>query len=74
MAVTSTPVSTDLVLVMNYGTSASGKLLSKDRVFKSINPLANNENLYSAAQELLSLQEKANLSIQRRDVAELTQA
>lgn len=74
MAVNSTPVSTDLVLVMDFGTTAAGKPLTKDRVFKSVNPLTSNENLYSAAQVLLGLQEKTNLSIQRRDIAELDQA
>ncbi|HWP97970.1 MAG TPA: DUF1659 domain-containing protein [Syntrophomonadaceae bacterium] len=74
MSVTSTPVSTDLVLVMDNGISATGKAQTKDQVFKSVNTLASNDEMYSAAQVLLALQEKTNLSVQRRDTVELIQS
>lgn len=72
MAVISVPVSSSLVLVLDYGVNSAGKTLTKERVFKSVDPASNSENVYAAAQVFLGLQEKPNIAVQRRDVVELS--
>ncbi len=74
MAVTATPLSSDLVLVMDNGTGASGQQLSIKRTFKSVKSAASNADLYAVAQDILGLQEKTNLAIQRQDIVELENA
>ncbi|MEN6328124.1 MAG: DUF1659 domain-containing protein [Syntrophomonas sp.] len=74
MAVTATPLSSDLVLVMDNGTGASGQQLSVKRTFKSVKSAAANADLYAVAQDILGLQEKTNLAIQRQDTVELENA
>ncbi len=73
MAVTSTPISSELVLVMDYGTNSTGKQQSKERSFKSLDPDSSGDNVYAAAQIILALHEKNHLSIQRRDLVELSE-
>ena len=71
MAITATPTATDLILVMNNGTGASGQQLTISRTFGDIKPAAANADFYSVAQSLLALQSKTNIAIQRRDVNEI---
>ena len=71
MAVTTTSLSSDLVLLMDAGIGVSGKPLSKSRTFKNVKADASNEDLYEVAQALIDLQSRENNSIQRRDVVEL---
>ncbi|KUG03212.1 hypothetical protein ASZ90_019311 [hydrocarbon metagenome] len=71
MAVTSIPVTSEMVLVMDNGIGASGQQLKKNRVYKYVKTAANSEDVFSVAQSLLDLQEKTNLSIQRNDSSEL---
>lgn len=74
MAVTATPLSSDLVLVMDNGTGAGGQQLSIKRTFKSVKSAASNADLYAVAQDILGLQAKTNLAIQRQDTVELENA
>lgn len=71
MAVTTTSLSSDLVLVMDAGIGASGQPLSKNRIFKNLKTNATNEDVYEVAQTLVGLQSKDNNAIQRRDTVEL---
>ncbi len=71
MAVSANTVSTDLVLIMDNGTGASGQQLFKNRSFKNVKPEAADEDIYAIAQDLLGLQDKINLAVQRRDIVEL---
>lgn len=71
MAVTSTSISSDLVLLMDNGIGASGQPLSKSRVFKNLKASATNDDVYDVAQTLIDLQSKENNAIQRRDTVEL---
>ena len=71
MAVSANTVSTDLVLIMHNGTGASGQQLFKNRSFKNVKPEAADEDIYAVAQDLLGLQDKINLAVQRRDIVEL---
>ncbi len=71
MAISAIPATTDLILVMDNGFGASGQQLSINRTYKDVKTDADNEKMYSVAQNLISLQESVNLSIQRRDVSEL---
>lgn len=71
MAISANIVATDLVLVMDNGTGASGQQLSKNRAFTKVKPDAANEDIYAVAQDLLSLQDKTSISVQRRDIVEI---
>ena len=71
MAVNSSIVSTDLVLVMDNGIGAAGQQLFKNRSFKKVKPEAANEDIYAIAQDLLGLQDKTNVAVQRRDIVEI---
>ncbi len=71
MAVSANTVSTDLVLIMHNGTGDSGQQLFKNRSFKNVKPEAADEDIYAVAQDLLNLQDKINLAVQRRDIVEL---
>ncbi len=71
MAVTTIPVTTEMVLVMDNGIGASGQQLKKNRVYKYVKTTADSEDVFSVAQSLLGLQEKTNLSIQRNDSSEI---
>ena len=71
MAVSTTSLSSDLVLVMDAGTGANGQPLSKNRIFKNVKTSATNEDVYAVAQTLVGLQSKTNNAIQRRDTVEL---
>ncbi len=73
MAVNAIPVATDLVLVMDNGIGVSGQQLSIARTYKDVKTDADNGNIYSVADSLLSLQEAAKIAVQRRDVVELTE-
>lgn len=71
MAVSASTVSTDLVLVMDNGTGASGQPLFINRSFKRVKPDASNDDIYAVAQSLLGLQTKDEVAVQRRDIVEL---
>lgn len=71
MAVSTNIISTDLVLVMDNGIGASGQQLVKNRSFKKVKPEAANEDIYAVAQNLLGLQDKTNVAVQRRDIVEI---
>ncbi len=68
MAVTTTPLGSELVLVMDNGIGASGQQLTKNRTYREVKPDATNENLYLVAGQLIGLQQRTNLSIERRDL------
>jgi len=71
VTISSTPVASELVLVMDNGTGASGKQLTKNRVVDHIKTTAANEDVFIIAQGFLALQDKTNLSVQRNDASEL---
>ena len=71
MAVTATAISSDLVLVMDNGTGASGQPLSVTRVFRNVKTAASNDDVYSVAESILGLQSKTNNAIMRRNLVEL---
>lgn len=74
MAINEIPVATDLVLVMDNGIGASGQQLIINRTFKDVKTNADNEKVYSVANDLVSLQEAAKIAVQRRDTLELEEA
>jgi len=71
MAITATPTATDLILVMNNGTGASGQQLTISRIFGDVKPAATHADVYNVAQSLLGLQSKAHIAVQRRDFNEI---
>ncbi|MGE5391923.1 MAG: DUF1659 domain-containing protein [Deltaproteobacteria bacterium] len=71
MAITATPVGSELILVMDNGIGASGQQLVKNRVYSDVKASAADADLYSVAQSLLGLQEKTGLAVQRRNLVEI---
>ena len=74
MAVNSTPVASDLVLVMDNGTGANGQQLQKKRQYTDVKTSATDEDVFAVAQDLLSLQQTTCLAIQRMNTLELSEA
>ena len=74
MAVLSTPVSSELVLVMDNGVGASGQALFVSRAIKDVKPDALDQDVYDVANILLDLQSRDNAAIQRRIYNELINA
>lgn len=71
MAVTATTVNSELCMVMDNGTGASGQQLSKNRSYKDVKIAAADEDIYSIAQSLNGLQDKSLLAVQRKNIIEL---
>ncbi|MGI5879075.1 MAG: DUF1659 domain-containing protein [Syntrophomonadaceae bacterium] len=68
MAITTTPLGSELILVMDNGVGASGQQLTKNRTYRDVKPDASNENLYLTAGQLISLQQRMNVAVNRRDL------
>lgn len=73
MAVTTSPVSSDLVLLMDNGVGASGQPLTKARKYSSVKTTATNEDIYAVADSLTGLQTKTRLAVRRQDTIEIEQ-
>lgn len=71
MAITTTPMGSELILVMDNGIGVSGQQLLKNRVYSDVRAGAADADLYSVAQSLLGLQEKTALTIQRRNLVQI---
>lgn len=72
MAVLSTPISCELVLVMDNGVGASGQALYVSRAIKDVKPDALDQDVHQVASVLLDLQSRTNMAIHRRSFNELT--
>jgi uncharacterized protein YaaR (DUF327 family) len=72
MAVTSTSLASDLILVMDNGISSTGQALSQSRTYKNVKASADDADVYAVAEILIGLQSKTNNSIQRKNTGELT--
>lgn len=68
-----TPISSDLVLVLNNGIGASGQPLSKIRRYPEVKNAATDDDLYAVAQALTGLQTQPVIAIQRRNTVEIEQ-
>lgn len=71
MAITTNPVSSELILVMDNGIGAAGQQLVKNRIYPDVRSAAADADLYSVAQSLLGLQDKSSLAVQRRNLVEI---
>jgi hypothetical protein len=71
MAVTTSPVSSDLVLVMDNGVGSSGQPLTKARKYSKVKTAASNEDIYAVADSLTDLQSKARIAVRRQDTIEI---
>lgn len=71
MPVNTVPVATDLVLVLDNGIGASGQQLTQNRIYKDLKTDADNDQVYTVAEALVSLQNKTKLAVQRRDIVEI---
>ncbi|MDI9480324.1 MAG: DUF1659 domain-containing protein [Syntrophomonadaceae bacterium] len=74
MAVTTTPVNSELVLVLDNGIGSSGQQLIRNRAYGDVKPEALDDNVYQVAQVILDLQDRTALAIHRQDTVELTNA
>lgn len=71
MPVNTIPVATDLILILDNGISTSGQPLTRNRIYKNIKTDADNDQIYSVAEALASLQSRKKLAVQRRDIVEI---
>ncbi|MDD4802087.1 MAG: DUF1659 domain-containing protein [Syntrophomonas sp.] len=71
MAITATPIATDLVLVLDNGVGASGQALTKSRKYGDVKTSAVNDDIYSVGQSISGLQTKSLVAIQRKDTVEI---
>ena len=71
MAINSTTIATDLVLVMDNGVGASGQALTKARKYGDVKTSAVNDDIYSVAQSISGLQDKSLVAVQRKDTVEI---
>jgi hypothetical protein len=74
MAVTTAPVNSELVLVLDNGIGASGQQLIRNRSYGDVKPDAVNDDVYQVAQVILNLQSRTALAVQRKDTVELINA
>jgi len=71
MAIEAIPTGSELVLVMDNGTGASGQPLSIARRYSNVKPSAVNDDVYAVANVLSGLQDRTMIMVQRRDTVEL---
>jgi hypothetical protein len=71
MAITSTQVSRELVLVMDNGVSSTGKALTKNLTYSNVKLASADADLYSVADSLTGLQTKTRVSVKRLDTSEI---
>lgn len=74
MAVTSVPVLSDLILVIDNGIGAAGQQLILNRAVKDVKPAAADADVYDVALAVSDLQSKSVMAVQRRNVNELINA
>lgn len=65
MAVQANPISSELVIRVENGVSASGATVYANRRFTTVKTAAANEDVHAVAQSLASLQSKIVAGIQR---------
>lgn len=71
MAVVSNPISSELILVMDNGTGASGQALTISRRYANVKSTAVDGDLYDVATSILGLQDKTLVVVERRDTTQL---
>ncbi|PKM78738.1 MAG: hypothetical protein CVU90_00195 [Firmicutes bacterium HGW-Firmicutes-15] len=71
MALSSTTIATDLVLVMDNGVGASGQVLTKARKYGAVKTTAVNNDIYAVAQIISGLQDQSLVAVQRKDTVEI---
>ena len=74
MAVTTTPVNSELVLVLDNGIGASGQQLIRNRAYGDVKSEALDEDVYQVAQVIINLQDRDVLAVHRQDTVELINA
>jgi hypothetical protein len=71
MAVNTSPVSSDLILIMDNGIGASGQPLTKARKYSKVKTSATDEDIYAVADSLTGLQSKTRIAVRRQDTIEI---
>lgn len=71
MAVTTNPIETRLRLVFYVGDDQDGNPIQKAKSFANVKPTADNEDVYTVAQALASLQTYTLVQTERSDRAAL---
>lgn len=74
MAVTTSPVTSDLVLIMDNGVGSSGQPLNVNRKFSKVKTAAINEDVFAVAAGITAIQDKTLLAVRRVDTVEIEQA
>jgi hypothetical protein len=71
MAITSTDITSELIMVMDNGIGSSGQSLSKNRVYKNIKTAATDEEIFAVAAGLSNLQTHELQGVLRRNTIEI---
>lgn len=72
MAVTTTAIDSEMVLVVEDGTTASGATKYRNSYLADLKPDADNQNVFDTAVALFTLQTKPVAAVQRRDLTEIS--
>lgn len=73
MAITTSPVTSDLVLIMDNGVGSSGQALTVNRKFSKVKTTASNEDVFAVADSITAIQDKTRLAVRRMDTVEIEQ-
>ncbi|QGU00850.1 hypothetical protein SYNTR_2256 [Candidatus Syntrophocurvum alkaliphilum] len=73
MPINATPVTSEMIINLDNGLSATGNVLVRARRYSGVKPDAANEDIYNIASEMAALQERQVINIQRRDITELSE-
>ena len=71
MAVTTSPVTSDLVLIMDNGVGNSGQPLTINRKFSKVKTAAANEDVFAVAESITAIQDKTLVAVRRVDTVEI---
>ncbi|MDO4540025.1 MAG: DUF1659 domain-containing protein [Syntrophomonadaceae bacterium] len=67
MAVVVTPISSEMVIVVEDGTTAAGAIKYKNRFYKNLKTTADDENVRTVGVAMSTLQTKTLSAVQRRN-------
>jgi hypothetical protein len=71
MAIVSTELEGKVTLVLNNGVDGDGNTLSKNKSFSKLKPAAADEDIYSVASGMASLQEKSVIAVRKSEEYDL---
>jgi hypothetical protein len=71
MAIISTELEGKVTLILNNGTDVNGNTLTKSKTYTKVKPTAADEDLYTVAAHIASLQDKPVISVRKTEEFDL---